>query len=198
MRASFFPSNDEEPEPEPRDVFVPPPWFQSPPDEYPAQVPVREFLARTQGTVLSVSHVDVYSTGIAIQTEWELRRRDEPLAEWQSVLHGDRFSNSNDMLRFGVAMANRVTVTTVDRSPRVSFTEQPDGWSLMNQGGGGGGDDRRFSGSNRLWLWPLPPAGPIELVGEWAARGIPESRIVLDGASLLTAVADVRPLWPQE
>lgn len=61
--------------------------------------------------------------------------------------------------------------------------------------GGGGGDERRHSGSSRLWLWPLPPPGPIDLVAEWRQRGIAESRIALDGGPLLAGVARVRSLW---
>ena len=113
------------------------------------------------------------------------------------MMHGDYFSPAPDVLRFGVALANGATVTTVDRHPQDAFTTEPDGWSLMNTQGGGGGDDRRYSGSTGLWLWPLPPPGPIELVGEWGARGVPESRIVLDGTALRKRVADVRPLWPE-
>lgn len=195
MQSSFFPASDDEAEPS--EAYVPKPWWQPPADEFPARVPVREFLARTPGTVVVVSHVDVFSVGMTIQIDWEVRRLGQSRSEWQLMLHGDHFSPSADVLRFGVALANGVTVTTVDLRRPDAFSTQPDGWSLMNTQGGGGGDDRRYSGSSGLWLWPLPPAGPIELVGEWGARGVPESRIVLDGAALLERVTDVQPLWPE-
>ena len=67
----------------------------------------------------------------------------------------------------------------------------------MDQAGGGGGGEARYSGSSRLWLWPLPPPGPIELVAEWRARDIPESRLLLDGSALLTALDGIRSLWSQ-
>ena len=196
MQASFFPSSDDEPPP--REEYVPKPWWQHPADEFPARVQVREFLARMPGTVVVVSHVDVFSVGMTIQVDWEVRRLEQSRSEWQLMMHGDLFSPTPDVLRFGVALANGATVTTVDQRLPDAFTTEPDGWSLMNTQGGGGGDDRRYSGSTGLWLWPLPPPGPIELVGEWGARGVPESRIVLDGTALRERVADVRPLWPEE
>ena len=195
MHASFFPSADDEPQP--HEQFVPKPWWQPPADEFPARVPVREFLARTPSAVIVVSHVDVFSLGMTIQIDWEVRRLEQSRSEWHLMLQGDHFSPTPEMLRFGVALANGATATTVDQRRPDTFTTEPDGWSLMNTQGGGGGDDRRYSGSTGLWLWPLPPAGPIELVGEWGARGVAESRIMLDGAALLERVAAVQPLWPE-
>jgi hypothetical protein len=36
----------------------------------------------------------------------------------------------------------------------------------------------------------------MELVAEWRERGIPESRVTVDGAAILAAVPRVRSLWP--
>ncbi len=199
MNSSFFPDPSPMPEPE---QHVAPPWFQPPEGEYPVRVLVREFLARTAGTSLSVSHVDVYSTGVRVKVDWELRRVGETIAEWQVTIGMGLFQSGigepESERRFGLALANGTVVTTVDRSPmHENVLEQPVGWSLMDQGGGGGGGEGRYSGSSSLWLWPLPPPGPIELVAEWRARDIPESRLVLDGSALLAAVDGVRSLWPQ-
>ena len=107
-----------------------------------------------------------------------------------------RGTNLETVLRFGLAMADGSVVTTIDRhDARDDFNQQPDGWSLMDHAGGGGGDDHKYSGANRLWLWPLPPPGPLELVAEWRGRGIPECRLVLDATALLASVPSVRPLW---
>ena len=35
------------------------------------------------------------------------------------------------------------------------------------------------------------------LVAEWRARDIPESRLLLDGSALLTALDGIRSLWSQ-
>jgi hypothetical protein len=195
--SSFFPSPQPDEEPE---RFASPPWFQPPEDEYPLRVPVREFLARSDRTSVSVSHVDVFSTGILIASEWDVRRVDEPQREWQVALQMGSFyghgADPESMLRFGLALADGTVVTTLDRmNVRDAFTTAPKGWSLMERGGGGGGGDSHYNGTSGLWLWPLPPAGPIELVAEWRERSIPESRIVLDGTAILAAVQRVRSLW---
>ena len=197
MHASFFPPPG--PEPDPPEQPAVPPWFQPPQDEFPARVLVREFLAQTPGTALIVSHVDVYSVGIRIKVDWELRRVGDEISDWQSIgipAFARPGTDAGSVLRFGLALPNGTVVTTVDRGIRRSFTDEPQGWSLLDQMNGSGGDDRRYSGASGLWLWPLPPPGPIELVAEWGARGVTESRLILDGAALLARVGDVRPLWP--
>lgn len=178
-----------------------PEWVRAPEDEYPSRVLVREFLARTPGTVLTVSHVDVYSTGIGIAIDWEVRKTNESEAEWQLVIL-NRFHGrvpDDQGLRFGLALGDGTVVTTVDRGRlHEVFGHRPEGWILMEQGGGGGGGEDRYSSSSVLWLWPQPPAGPIELVAEWAGRGIPESHLVLDDRAIYDAVSLVRPLWETE
>jgi hypothetical protein len=63
---------------------------------------------------------------------------------------------------------------------------------LHQRGGGGGG----ASWSQRLWLWPLPPPGTIELVCEWPSEGIAETRVAVPTAPLLDAAAQAETLWP--
>jgi hypothetical protein len=42
-------------------------------------------------------------------------------------------------------------------------------------------------GDAHLWMHPLPPDGPVDLVCEWPTFGIPESLCVLDGGELRAA-----------
>jgi hypothetical protein len=46
-------------------------------------------------------------------------------------------------------------------------------------------------------LAALPPEGPIELVIQWPALGIEETRIVLDGTAILDLADRARPFWPE-
>ena len=104
MNSSFFPEPGPIPEPE---QHVVPPWSQLPGGEYPVRVLVREFLAHIDGTPLSVSPVDVSSTWVRIKLDWEFRRRDESVTDWQMAV--DMFHTHQ------------------------SFLEQPVGWPLMDQ-----------------------------------------------------------------
>jgi hypothetical protein len=60
----------------------------------------------------------------------------------------------------------------------------------------GGGSPR--SSLSRWWVWPLPPAGPLEFVCEWPLLGIPESRAGLDAQSILDAAGQSIRLWPED
>jgi len=60
----------------------------------------------------------------------------------------------------------------------------------------GGGSRRRHVA--RWWAWPLPPKGPLELVSEWPAFGIPETRAELDAQLILDAADRSIRLWPDD
>jgi hypothetical protein len=47
-----------------------------------------------------------------------------------------------------------------------------------------------------LWVWPLPPAGPLAFVCEWPARQVGESRVELDARSVRQAAERAVTLWP--
>lgn len=46
-----------------------------------------------------------------------------------------------------------------------------------------------------LWLWPLPPPAPIELVVAWPDLDLPEAGCTLDGAAIVAAAADAVELF---
>ena len=58
------------------------------------------------------------------------------------------------------------------------------------------GRDRSWELS--YWLWPLPPPGPLALVVEWPAAGIPLSRTEIDASQVIEAAAEAEELWPAE
>jgi hypothetical protein len=49
-----------------------------------------------------------------------------------------------------------------------------------------------------VWVWGLPPPGPLAFVCEWPARHIPESRAVIDARLVLDAAGRVVPIWRDE
>lgn len=55
-----------------------------------------------------------------------------------------------------------------------------------------------MSGKASLWLWPLPPAGDLRLVAQWAELGMPEASIAIDGGQLREAGARAQKYWPEE
>jgi hypothetical protein len=67
----------------------------------------------------------------------------------------------------------------------------PLGPVLNHYGEGGSSHQWRHN----IWLWPLPPPGPLAFVFAWPDKDIPESRVVLDGGDLVAAANDAVKLW---
>ena len=49
-----------------------------------------------------------------------------------------------------------------------------------------------------MWLWPLPPDGPLTFVLSLSERGIDESTTTIDAAKILTAAAHAENLWESD
>ena len=77
------------------------------------------------------------------------------------------------MLLFGAALPDGSKSST-GAHPQGFFegSEEPDAPVLLMRNGGGNGGDDELSGSCTLWLWPLPPAGTLQLVAEWRDFGL--------------------------
>jgi hypothetical protein len=82
--------------------------------------------------------------------------------------------------------------TSLDAFPHRAFDhdEPPQAPLLLQRGGGGGGG--RWS--HDVWVWPLPPSGPLAFVCEWPALGIALTRIDFDAERLREAAGRARLL----
>lgn len=181
-----------------------PRWFGPSDDELPAFFPVSETVASTEHTAIALTMVAVYRDGLEFRLERRLRRRGLTRDEWGELTAvfmehhpwgGPR--GSADRLRYGLVLGDGEQVLA-DRwgfgGPGAEG-DQPNGHMLQRREGGGGGGGRSFTGSDALWLWPLPPAGPIELVLQWPSLGIGEERILLDGTALIALADRARSFW---
>lgn len=203
MGMSFFPPDPETPEPE-ESVSVRQPWWQAPEDELPVLLPVTETLAVNEHLALSLFGVAVYSDGVEFRLEGRLRRNGIPAQEWSELCsdfvgHGGMggVPDPAGRLRFGLVLGDGEKVLAEgfpflgDGDP----SSEPERHTLSRNSGRAGGDDRNFTSSDRLWLWPLPPEGPIEFVLQWPALGVEEQRIVLDGSVMRALTARVQRFW---
>ena len=48
-----------------------------------------------------------------------------------------------------------------------------------------------------LWIWPLPPPGPVTVTCSWPSRGLHDARLVLDGDVIQSAAGQAQPFWPE-
>jgi len=176
--------------------WEPSPWMDAPRDELPAVLATPRILARTDRVVLSLSRVEIFAVGVRIPIDAVVRRRGESHHDWFSLLdqrHGPH--PPVDGLRLGVELADGTRLGT-EVEPHHPFREdEPAGPVLVNQGGGGGGGGSRWDLTFKLWVWPLPPAGTLDVVAEWRVLDVPESRVTLDATLLRDAVGAVQPLW---
>ncbi|WP_345482846.1 hypothetical protein, partial [Actinopolymorpha pittospori] len=144
-------------------------------------------LARTDEAAVAISGLSGYPNGFDLWLVATLRSKQRPLGT--TMLLSDTEESQEvrpEFLRFGIQFADgrRCTNLTVG-GPRMRDTEPHDPTLQMMTTGGG----RRFA-DWRLWVWPLPPPGPLTFVCQWPAFDIPVKRPGFRGDS----VTWIRPL----
>jgi hypothetical protein len=177
------------------------PWWGPPPNELGVSVPLRSVLARTEELVVALLDAVAYTTGLSFRLT--VKRRREPPDSFDAWfrdplgLH-ERFSSGDalpdDLLRLGVLFSDGRKATTTGGVSTFGRTERPSGPVLTPGDSSGGGGEWEST----LWLWPLPPAGPLALVVEWPSEGIEETRQEVEAQPLLDAGRASERLWPDE
>ncbi|MFJ4045239.1 hypothetical protein ACIPV2_05780 [Microbacterium sp. NPDC089987] len=198
---SFFPPDP--PMPEQDDDEPPQPrWWQAPENELPVLIPASEVLAVTDHAAVALVAVAVYSDGIELRIQRRLRRNGIAIEDWNELtgafVEHMGFGSANPAGRFrvGVVLADGTKVT--DASPFFGGGDpmaEPEGFTLSRREQGGGGGPHAYSSADHLWLWPLPPDGPIEVVVQWPAFGIGETRLTIDAGPVSESSARARPFW---
>jgi hypothetical protein len=176
-----------------------PPWVAPPGNELPAALPAPIVLVRTAHTVVALTEALIYSVGIEFTVTGRIRMAEMPDRWPLSMFRGGYPSNGplpDDVLRFGFQLADGFKLTNLDsqvgRHDPATQPQHPVMRPTRPAAENGNGPGRY---DFRLWMWPLPPAGPLTMVCEWPGRDIPETRVKLDGAALLAAAKDVVKLW---
>jgi hypothetical protein len=190
--------------PEPPEVdFRRPAWTQPPEDVVPGVAPVELVLARTAERAIGLTGIRAYPNGFACTLHLRLR---EVIPGEQSLfgMFGmfdmlgelDPAGELGDYyLRLGVGFADGRKATNLDRRRDVEDGPPPDppalrltrweGYDILSQ-------------EVDLWVWGLPPPGPLAFVCQWPARRIPESRVKIDAALVLEAARRAEAIWPDE
>lgn len=173
-----------------------PEWIGPSDDLLPGVVPDNVILFRTERAALTLSHFDVYPTGVEFALDVRLRQGDDSSERWdvpwerQHRPGRDPAVLPDDLLRLGIVFADGSTWTNISASyPRDGGPPTP---PVVTSRGGQGGQDRW---SMRQWLWPLPPDGPLTFIAEWPKYDIPECRAEIDASALRRAAEDAIRLW---
>jgi hypothetical protein len=167
--------------PEPEVEYRRPAWVEPPADVVPGVVPVERILARTDTHAVLVDGLLVYPTGF----DFDLAVRRRP----GHRRHRPRLWD--DELRLEVRFADgRAADNNPRRWPRTSGNEVPDPPRLYQSTSGPDG--------GHVWLWGLPPPGPLTFACEWPAQQLPPSQVELDAGLVLEAAARATSLWPDQ
>ena len=173
-------------------------WAGPPPNRVPVAWPFTSVVGRSDDAAVAVVGGQVYPTGLSFRLTAVLRRA--AVSEWPGMSgrparrpHGG--GGPQELLRFGVQFADgRSTETLPGGAPDYDADFDPGRPRLINLSGGG--DDRRWD--QEMFLAPLPPDGPLDLVCQWLQFGIGESHSTADVTGLAATAAAGIELWPFE
>ena len=212
---------DPKPRPEQEQVRLPieprPSWNGPPHHEIGGDVAFRPFLVRTELMALRIDRLILFSTGLQIDLDlrfsdypheelefyggfpwamikpWNERRRHE--APWDMPIQPE------NQFRFGVRLANGGSAATGTMKEWVDGTEDPPDQGKsptaprLSHGPGSGGSGMLHSVGS-VWLWPAPPAGPVDIVFKWPALGIEETTRRIPADLLEDAAKRIEEVWP--
>jgi len=168
----------------------------------PGLVALELVLARTEKVAMCLPLISAYPSGLEVDlvTMASAASRDlDPylFAPHRLALRRRTASESppEDMLRFGVQFADGSKATNASgRLPDPARDPAPSPPVMHAEGGGGGTGGWR----QRFWIWPLPPAGPLTFVVEWAAAGIPLTRHEIDAKLIRDAAQRAQVIFSTE
>jgi hypothetical protein len=167
--------------------------FGAPENEVPATLPVSALLARTDDAAVTMTGVQVFSTGMGFTLT--LRCRPEALPDDETDLHELLWQGRRGRataLMVGVELADGRRAANLPGRDPFAAAGDPEA-VVFTQGSGSG---HQLTVEQEWWLSPLPPAGPLRLVVRCDVLGLPETVTELDGAAIRAAAEDVVVLWP--
>jgi hypothetical protein len=173
-----------------------PEWLGPPENVLPAPFDLAVTLLRTE-TIVAAAHAGLaYPNGFSFRVA--LLRREAPVGPGGDPFHhwhmGARSAEiPPEALRIGIRLADGRKATIFDGHRWFGTADRPEGPVLMQRGGGGGMHSWDFA----FWVWPLPPAGPLELVVEWPSEGVALTGHEIDTAPIRDAATRAETLWPE-
>ena len=189
---SFFddlePPDDDTREPEPRRER----WRGVPEDTVDIPVALTPLVIRNDQIAIVLSEVVAYSAGFTFSLVAISRLSPAPLPLNFGLpgMRSRREANGGGM-RFGLAFADGTKIV----GP-FQFQPSQGAQSRVLRPRGGSGDRRRSA--QTFWCEPLPPAGSMTFVCEWADYGIPETSRDIDVDAIIVAGTHATPLWPDD
>lgn len=158
--------------------------------------PIGETIAINDTVAIILTIARIYSNGVEFVIDRRIRRGSASRQEWremQSEIHNHFVRYDPDRVRYGVVLGDGQQLIA-DLAPGM-YGVTPQKHSLNPSGGSGGGSEDLYRFDDGMWLWPLPPEGPLEVIVQWPAFDVSESHVVLDSAPLLALAPQARSVW---
>ena len=170
------------------------PEWTGPPKMVGGHVAGPRFIARSENVVVAIRQVLAYPNGVEINVE---AHAHGPSVDGSSPVRVPSSADEvffNHQPRFAVRFADGTEVVQDDEY----WLRGGHGPTLMVSGArrGSGGPDNPEDAIVTLWLWPLPPPGPLTLTCSWQRRGL-DASTVLDGDAIRAAAEQAMPFWPE-
>ena len=157
--------------------------WKRPDAELPRAAESALLLARTDAVAVAVTAIWAFRSGFEFWVATLFRQPGPALQK----------EPDDQSLHIGLRFADGRKVANVGHVPGPAGSV-PGNLILSPLSFGGG----MFSRSRSYWVWPLPPAGPMTFVCEWAAFGIPETSMDVDAEPILRAATQTIKLWPED
>jgi hypothetical protein len=186
---SFFEPLPPPPEP-PERRWSPPAWDRPSEGTLPATLAVDAVLQQDEGIVVAVPHLDVFPNGFCINLLFLL---DPHRAQDLRALH----RGPTTMPRVGVRFADGRVGGQNSLPGMFNLSKDAEGFptqphvGFAGAGAGGGGSGWTLS----VWVYPLPPDGPLEIHVALPAPATQELSTVLDGSAVRATAERARIIW---
>jgi hypothetical protein len=165
-----------------------PEWFM-PPTMIGGYVTGPVLVTRSGSLVVVARQVLAFPAGIEVEVEAHARGSLAVTDPVPADLFGRptlqfhvRFADGRE------AVQNDETGLRSGRGPMLVITG-----SQNSYGGPDDPEDVRLT----LWIWPLPPPGPVAVTCSWPNRGLHHAGFVLDGDAIQAAASQAQPFWPE-
>jgi hypothetical protein len=170
--------------PEPQQIEPPPrpkrqPWMGAPAGWIGGWVPWHIELFKTEKLYAVIGGVYAFPTGVSFEGQLEA-----------SDLMRMGIIGIGSGLRIGIGFSDGCKADTAAARGR-GLNDDPVEPVLEFGSLGGAGLGHRVS----LWLWPLPPPGPLTIAAVWPDAGVSERIITLDAEELIEAADRAEKLW---
>ena len=182
---SFF--EDPAPPSAPPPEYRTPEWIAPPENVIPATVALDVILVQRADLAIWVADALVFASGLSFGIS--VRRRER--SDAPPLFFGP---DEPDGPRFGLQLADGRKVIVQRLGEMKPFLRRPDRPILRPRSGSGAGHLSRAD----MWLWPLPPAGPLTFVCAWPAETVEQTSAQIDTAEILAAAARAVEMWPDD